>query len=82
MFEIDNDYIREANAAYWAEEDEMKVGIHPTQVLERITERLVFENVDFCEITFLDWNIEGTRVKVSLDGKEYGIFNYDTNRFE
>lgn len=82
MFENDDEYIAKVNAAYWAEEAEIKAGVHPTQVLERIQERLALENVEFCEITFLDWNVEGTHVKVSLDGKEYGIFNYETNKFE
>lgn len=26
-----DDYIREVNAAYWAEEAEIQIGIHPTQ---------------------------------------------------
>lgn len=43
MFNIDDNYIAEVNAAYWAEEDEMRSGIHPTQVLERIQDRLVLE---------------------------------------
>lgn len=29
------EYIREVNAAYWAEEDEFRAGVHPTQLNER-----------------------------------------------
>ena len=36
MFEIDDDYIKEVNANYWAEEEEMKAGIHPSQIIERV----------------------------------------------
>jgi hypothetical protein len=83
MFDFNDDYIKEVNAAYWAEEEEMKVGTHPTQVLERIQERLHFDDVQYNEITFLDWDgYEGMRVGVSLDGKLYKVFNYEKNCFE
>lgn len=36
MFEMNDDYIKEVNAAYWAEEEEMKAGIHPSQIIERV----------------------------------------------
>lgn len=79
---FDNDYIHETNANYWAEENEMKLGIHPTQIRERIKERLSCDGVEFNDITFLDWAIGGSRVRVWLDKKEYGTFNYETNKFE
>ena len=79
---FDDDYIREINEAYWAEEEEFKLGVHPTQVLERIQERLHFDEIDFCEITFLDWSFEGSRVGAFLDGNFYGVFDYERNIFE
>lgn len=82
IISIDDDYCREASAAYWAEEDEMKLGTHPTQVLERIKTALSETNVNYDNITFLDWHIDGPRVKVSLDNNLFGIFNYSTNKFE
>ena len=33
---FDDSYIHEVNAAYWAEEEELRAGIHPSQVKERI----------------------------------------------
>ena len=36
MFEMDDDYIKEVNANYWVEEEEMKTGVHPSQIIERI----------------------------------------------
>lgn len=67
---------------YWAEEAEYKMGIHPTQVKERILEVLRQNEINFHEITFLDWKPEGPRVRVSTDGYVYGVFNYETNEFE
>lgn len=67
---------------YWAEEMEYNIGIHPTQVKERIERCLEESNLQYNEITFLDWQPEGPRVHVSIDGNKFGIFNYETNRFE
>lgn len=34
MFEMNDDYIKEVNTNYWAEEEEeMKTGIHQTQII-------------------------------------------------
>ena len=78
---FDDSYIKEINAAYWAEEDEMKAGIHPSQVKERI-EKILYEiGHEYREITFLDWNIEGPNVKVFIDGSLFGVFNYEENKF-
>lgn len=79
---ITDEYIKEINAAYWAEEEEMKAGIHPSQVRERIEKALYDMGHQYEEISFLDWNVEGPRVKVSTNGKFFGIFNYETNKFE
>lgn len=37
MFEINDEYVREVSTAYWEEEEEMKMGIHPLQILESTT---------------------------------------------
>lgn len=79
MFEIDN---QELSAMYWAEEEEMKLGNHPSQVKERIESNLNTHRIEYDKITFLDWNIEGPRVIVSLDNSIYGVFNYEINQFE
>ena len=68
--------------AYWTEIDEMEAGTHPTQVKSRIEEALRRDNIPYGEITYLEWNFEGSRVEVSLDYERYGIFNYETNKFE
>lgn len=79
--EFDDDYIREVNAAYWAEESEMKDGTHPSQILERV--RSVLDKTGVTgEITFMDYGISGSRVIVSVNGSAYGIFDYEDNLFQ
>lgn len=80
--EISDAECRYLSDAYHSEIEEMRLGIHPTQVSERIKERLKSDNINFNKITFLNWNVTGPKVRVSLDNKEYGIFNYETNVFE
>lgn len=79
---FDDDMIREINEMYWAEEAEYEAGVHPTQVLERIEERLCLDGVKYEKVTFLNWNVDGIRVEVSLDDNVYGIFDYSENKFE
>lgn len=79
---FDYDFIDTINAAYWAEEDEMRAGTHPSQVKEKIVECLSENGVSYTEITFLDWSVGGTNVRVSLDNVVYGVFNYSKNCFE
>ena len=90
MFEIDNDYIKEVNANYWAEEEEMKAGIkigmkagvHPSQIIERV-QKVLNESGIKKKITFMDYKgFSGARVGVSLDGNFYGVFDYVENVFE
>lgn len=73
---------REYAEAYLAEEAEYEAGIHPMQVRERIEKALYDKMIFHKDITFLDWNIDGPRVKVDLDHKYFGVFNYETNEFE
>lgn len=75
-------YCREASEAYWAEEAEYEAGVHPTQVKERIDKEMKNLGFDSNDISFLDWDIEGPKVKVSTNGSYFGIFNYETNKFE
>ena len=79
---ISEEEARALSDMYWAEEAEMKAGIHPSQIRERIEICLADNRIAYDEITFLDWDIEGPRVKVQIDDELYGVFNYSTNQFE
>ena len=83
MFEImDDGYIKEVNANYWAEEEEMKSGVHPSQIIER-AQKVLAESGTKGKITFMDYNgFPGTRVGVSVNGNFYGVFDYIENKFE
>ena len=82
MFEINDSYIKEVNANYWEEEDEMRRGIHPSQIIERVQKVLNDSGIKK-KITFMDYNgFSGTRVGVSVDGNFYGVFDYIENVFE
>lgn len=82
MFEMNDEYIKEVNANYWAEEEEMKVGVHPSQIIERVQKALEKSGVKK-KITFMDYNgFSGTRVGVSVDGNFYGVFDYIDNVFK
>lgn len=81
MFDITDDYIKEVSAAYWAEEDEMKMGIHPLQIKERVESSLKKNNVKFNNYE-QRFELQGPRVEIILDGKFYGIFDYEINEFE
>lgn len=80
MVEINDEYIREVSTAYWEEEEEMKMGIHPLQILERVQHTLK-ESGCGGEITFMDYSISGSRVIVSVNNSVYGIFDYEDNVF-
>ena len=82
MFEIDDNYINEINAYYWVEENEMKAGVHPSQIIERVEKELIkYGNKG--KITFMDYNgFSGTRVGVSVNNSFYGVFDYIENSFE
>lgn len=82
-----DEYIQEVNAAYWAEEDEFRLGIHPTQVKERIVtwfkdHQFPFRSCPYTNesITYLDWK-EDHKVGVYIDHQMFGIFDYDVNDF-
>ena len=82
MFEMDYDYIEEVNANYWVEEEEMKAGVHPSQIIERVQKVLV-KSGNKGKITFMDYDgFSGTRVGVSVDDNFYGVFDYIENEFE
>ena len=50
MFDIDS---REYSDAYFAEEEEYKMGIHPTQVKDRIEQRLYERGLNTKRLPFL-----------------------------
>ena len=79
---FDDDYIREVNSAYWAEEEELKAGTHPSQIIPRIEKVLLEMGIDKNLVTRYDWIVPGPRVAVNYDTKLLGIFNYETNEFE
>ena len=76
-----DDDFRTLSAMYWDEEDELKAGVHPTQIRERIEQALQEDNVEYEAITYLHWIPNSTHVRVKLDGEEYGVFDYQTNNF-
>ena len=87
QFEIDDDYCKEAAAAYFAEEEEMKLGIHPTQIKDRIKDWFYKNDDGNVDITRLDeWTDSTVKVYIRrtgmLDGKIFGIFNYINNEFD
>lgn len=82
MFEMNDDYIKEVNANYWAEEEEMKAGVHPSQIIERV-QKVLDESGVKKKITFMDYDgFSGARVGVSVDDSFYGVFDYIENVFE
>ena len=82
MFEMNDDYIKEVNANYWAEKEEMKAGVHPSQIIERV-QKVLNESGIKKKITFMDYDgFSGARVGVSVDGNFYGVFDYIDNVFE
>lgn len=82
MFEIDDNYIKNVNANYWAEENEIKSGAHPSQIIKKVEEELV-KSGNKGKITFMDYNgFSGTRVGVSVNNRFYGVFDYIENKFE
>lgn len=87
QFDIDEEYSREAAAAYFAEEEEMKLGIHPTQIKDRIKDWFYKNDDGNVDITRLhEWTDSTVKVYIRrtgmLDGKIFGIFNYINNEFD
>ena len=80
MFEFD-DYIMEVNNNYWEEEQEMKLDIHPSQIIERAYNVLKESGITNT-ITRMDYGFSGTRVGVWVLEKFYGVFDYTRNVFE
>ena len=78
----DDDYIREVNSAYLAEEEELMAGTHPSQIIPRIEKVLSEMGLDKNLVTMYDWIIPGPRVAVNYYTNLLGIFNYETNEFE
>ena len=87
QFDIDEDHSSEASGAYFAEEEEMKLGIHPTQIKDRIKDWFYKNDDGNVDITRLDeWTDSTVKVYIRrtgmLDGKLFGIFNYINNEFD
>ena len=81
MFATNDEHIKEMNTNCLIEE-EMKIDVHPSQIIERVKKALDKSGVKR-KITFMDYNgFSGTRVGVSVDGNFYGVFDYIDNVFE
>ena len=80
---FDDEYIKTISEEYWLEEDEFKLGIHSTQVKERIEQVLKQNNVKYDNITYMRWLSNNKEVEIHLDenSKAYGIFDYYANEF-
>lgn len=77
-----SDYCKQISAAYWAEEDEFKMGIHPTQIKERIMTWFKNNNHHVEEKSvFLDWEYASPHVGVKINGEYFGRFDYNENTF-
>ena len=77
-----SDYCKEVSAAYWAEEDEFKMGIHPTQIKEKLITWFQENNYHIEEgDIFLDWKYSRPHVGVKINGEYFGRFDYDENTF-
>ena len=82
MFEIDDEYIKEVNKNYWTEEDEMRCGVHPLQIMAKVQIALNDSGIKG-KITSMDYiSFSGERVGVYVNGNFYGVFNYDKDEFE
>lgn len=51
----DPDYCRDLSNAYFAEEEEMKAGIHPSQLIPKCKKYLREHGYNISLITFWDW---------------------------
>lgn len=79
---IDDEYCREVSNAYFEEEEEMRLGIHPSQILDSVENELCKRNIKG-KVTFMDYaNYTGHNVGVSLNGEFFGVYNYDEDVFE
>lgn len=78
--EQDDEYLRDASQYYWVEEDEMKLGIHPSQILKRVQNSLNKLNIAYKEITYMDYR-QSTLVDIYLDNKLYKTYDYTKNTF-
>lgn len=76
----DDEYLRDVSQYYWVEEDEMKLGIHPSQILERVQSSLNKLNVTYKEITYMDYR-QSALVDIYLDNKLYKTYDYTKNTF-
>lgn len=79
---INYEEMRQLSNMYWEEEEELKTGIHPTQVIERISKELADSGKDSTKLGKLNW-LDGGLVEVfSENNEKIGVFDYiNTNKF-
>ena len=79
---IDSDeFMRDLSLSYWAEEEEMKAGIHPTQIIERMNVELRKMNINPDNIGRLDYNVYPMVEVHYKNGDLLGTFDYQRNVF-
>lgn len=71
---IDDDYLRWASEHYWEEEAEFAAGTHPTQIRERIEQRLRVCAVNYETLELRNW--ADKTVDIFINGKYFGHFDY------
>ena len=71
---------REYAEAYFAEEEEMKNGSHPSQIIPRATEELKSRGYDVDDIIMWDWHDNDGTVKIKFSDGEVVSYDYMNNQ--
>lgn len=71
---------REYAEAYFAEEEEMKNGSHPSQIIPRATEELKSRGYDVDDIIMWDWHDNNGTVKIKFSDGEVLSYDYINNQ--
>lgn len=71
---------REYAEAYFAEEEEMKMGTHPSQIIPRATEELKSRGYDVDNIIIWDWHDNDGTVKIKFSDGEIVSYDYMNNQ--
>lgn len=81
---MDDDYMRELSMNYWAEEEEIKAGTHPSQIKERIEDQL--SQYGIYEVTRMNYIPDSARVAYTAENEtgdiKTGIYDYILNELD
>ena len=80
MNNMENISSREYAEAYFAEEEEMKMGTHPSQIIPRATEELKSRGYDVDNIIIWDWHDNDGTVKIKFSDGEIVSYDYINNQ--